>query len=121
MKNLNTQEKKLFSRIAIILAGLVVISLIYKGIGTIVRDFNNEKERDRKELIHKYELKIDSINTVNYMLAIEADSLEKQIVLEQGKKTTIYIETIKKEKEIKDASAAQHAKAIDTLTGQPAY
>jgi hypothetical protein len=84
----------------------------------VIKNFKDGKENDRKELIHKYESRIDSINTVNYMLAIQTDSLEKQIIIEQSKKTTIYIETVKKNKEIKDATAVQHAQAIDTLTGQ---
>lgn len=117
--NLSVQEKKLFSRVAIILTGLMIVAFSYWGITSVIKNIKDGNEKDRKELIHKYESRIDSVNTVNYILAIQADSLEKQIAIEQGKKHTVYVETIKKDKEIKDATAAQHAQAIDTLTGQP--
>lgn len=117
--NLSAQEKKLFSRIGIILGGLAIVAFSYWGFMTIIKDFRNDKENEKKELVRKYESKIDSINTVNYMLALQADSLKKQVAIEQGKKRTVYIETVRKEKEIKDATAAEHALAIDTLTGQP--
>lgn len=118
MRNLNAQEKKLFFKIAIILVGLMIVAFSYWGLISMINKYRVKQEKARIELTHKYESRIDSLNTVNYMLAIQTDSLEKEIKLVQGKKEIIYIETIKKDKEIKDASAVEHAKAIDTLTGQ---
>ena len=116
--NLTSQDKKWFSRIAIILAGILIVAASYKGVISAINTYKEGKEVERKELIHKYESKIDSIKAVNYMLAMQADSLQKQITVEQGKKEIVYIETTQKEKEIKDATASQHALAIDSLTGQ---
>lgn len=118
MMNLNNQEKKLFFKICLILIGAGIIISSYLGISTIIKRFVEKNEDVKKELIHKFESRIDSINVVNYMLMKQADSLEAQIKLAQKSKEIVYIETIKKEKEIKNATATEHAKAIDSLTNQ---
>ena len=84
----------------------------------MINKYKSVKEKERQELIHTYESRIDSAKIVNSTLMIQVDSLEKQVAAIQKTKQIVIVETIKKDKEIKDASAVNHAKAIDTLTGQ---
>jgi len=116
--NLNNQEKRLFSKIGMVLGGIILIATFYwVAIGWI----NGYRENDIKEhatIAAKYEAKVDSINIVNTILLSQVDSLEKEIKEVKSIKEIVYIETIKKENVIKDASAADHAKAIDSLTEQ---
>lgn len=118
MRNLSTQEKKLISRIILIAVSILFIIFSYRGVNAIITDLKIRQEKQKIELIQKYTARIDSVNIVNNILTAQVDSLEKQIIVAQGKKEIIYIEAIKKDKEIKDAFAAEHAKAIDTLTAQ---
>ena len=116
--NLSDREKRLFSKVAIILVGLSIIAFSYWGLIAIIKKYNSNKEHQRQELIHTYESKMDSIKIINSVLIAQVDSLEQQVATIQGTKKIVIVETIKKDKEIKDASAVTHARAIDTLTGQ---
>jgi len=118
MMNLSEQKKKLFSKIALILGSLVIIAISYWGLTSVINDYKADNALKKKKLIEMYESKIDSIRIVSGILTQQVDSLEKEIAVIQGQKIYVYVDKTKTDKIIKDASASEHAQAIDSLTKQ---
>jgi len=116
--NLSNQEKKLFFRVGIAITSLIVVAAFYWMAIKWVNDYKHSNIVEHQMIAAKYEAKVDSINIVNTILLSQVDSLEKEIKEVKGTKEIVYIETTKKDNIIKDASAADHAKAIDSLTEQ---
>lgn len=116
--NLNDQERRLFSKIAIILGIILLIAMSYWGSVSLINGYNAHIAAEKAALIEMYESRVDSIRIVNSMLTFQVDSLDKQIAITKGQKVFVYIDKTKTDKIIKDASASDHAKAIDSLTKQ---
>jgi hypothetical protein len=116
--NLSDREKRLFSNILIVLGAIVIFGASFLGVSDLIFVYQSKQEVNRKALIAQYESKIDSIRIVNNMLTYQVDSLDKAIAVTKGKKVYVYIDKTKTDKIIKDASAAEHALAIDSLTKQ---
>lgn len=115
MKNLNDQEKRLYSSIAIAIAAIILSALIYWGGFSVVRYFENKIIKARYEVVHEYELKIDSLRKENNGLVKEINKLDAEVDSLEARKNIIIINNGKKINTINDASAADHAKWLDTI------
>lgn len=115
MMNLNAQEKKLFSRLAAVIGAIAIIGLSYWGISSLSSYWRNKYIRERQELIEKYELKIDSINKENAILVEKIEQLDREVDSLEKVKSKIYWKYAEEIKAINDASAANHAKWLDSV------
>lgn len=68
MMNLSAQEKKLYSKIGIVVGGLIVIAILFSGINNVIHNYQNKKIEEKQELIRQYQSKIDSVKVVNIQL-----------------------------------------------------
>jgi len=116
--SLSDQEKKLFSKVAIILGSILIVAISYWGVSSLFNEYKLDRDSKRKKLIEMYESRIDSIRIVNDMLTYQIDSLDNQTAIIKEKKIYIIVDKTKTDKIIKDASASEHATALDSLTKQ---
>lgn len=115
MKNLNSQEKKSLFRLGLVFAGIVLLGLLYWGINGIYNYQANKFINEKKALIETYQLKIDSINLVNTKLVETIQVLDREVDSLKDSKIIIYKEYDKKVDVINDASAADHAKWMESV------
>lgn len=66
-------------------------------------------------MIEKYELKIDSINKENTILVEKIEQLDREVDSLEKVKSKIYWKYAEEIKAINDASAANHAKWLDSV------
>lgn len=115
MKNLSVQEKRLFSKIGIGLASLLLLGLLYIGIITLVTNWDKRYIEKEQQMIEQYNHKIDSISQVNNVLNYQVYIAEKNIDSLKKLDRNIIIKYEKKINAISDASASDHAQWMDSV------
>lgn len=113
--NLSNQEKKLFSKIAMVIGGILIIVFGYWGITSIVQYYQDKKIQERLELVREYKATADSIKLVNINLELEREVLNRQIDSLETAKNKIYYKYGKEIITIYDASSIDHAKWLDSV------
>jgi len=113
--NLNDQERRLFSSVMIALAALALAALLYWGGFSVVKYFENKATKEKYEIVHKYELIVDSLHKENAVLKKEITKLDFEVDSLESKKNIIIVNYGKKVNIINDASANDHAKWLDSI------
>lgn len=113
--NLSTQEKKLFFNVAVIIIAIIFIGFSYWGISSLTQYWRDSSIRHDQEIIKQYEAKIDSINNENTKLITTIKTLDHKVDSLKNLKSIIYWKHAQEINSINDASAANHAKWLDTV------
>ena len=113
--NLSNQEKKLFSRIALVIGGILIIAFGYWGIKSIIQHYQDKRIQERLELVKEYKATVDSIKLVNINLELEREALKRQVDSLEIVKNKIYWKYGKEIITIYDASSVDHAKWLDSV------
>ena len=113
--NLSPVEKKLYSRIAIILGIIVILGGIYYGLSRISSYYENIGIEKKKVLIEQYEAKVDSFNEANKTLVLDIKELNIKIDSLRKIKTQIIINNEKKVNAVYSASISDNAKWLDSI------
>ena len=113
--NLNPVEKKLYSRVAIILGIIVILGVIYFGLSRVSQFYENRGIEKNKILIEKYEARVDSFNVVNKILILDIKSLNLEIDSLHKIKHQIIINNEKKVNAVYSASISDNAKWLDSI------
>jgi hypothetical protein len=112
---LGDQEKKLYSRVGIILGGILLIGLLWLGISRISIYYTNRNEAKVNAIIEKYEAKVDSLNKANTYYMNNIKILENKIDSMGNVKVQIINHYDKKINAIYNAGAVDHVMWLDSV------
>lgn len=115
MRNLKPQEKKLFSRLAIVFGIIIILGTLHFVGSWFYKHQMKKFLKEKNELIELYESKIDSLNTANKILLLKVDKLDGEVDSLQKVKTQIYEQNNEEINVIYDASSADHAKWMESI------
>jgi len=112
---LSDQEKKLYSKVGIILASILIVAFLWLGISTISIYYTKKSEAKIDAIIEKYELKVDSLNKENTYFMNNIKRLEIQVDSMEHVKEKIINHYDKKINTIYNAGAIDHAMWMDSV------
>ena len=115
MKNLKNPEKKLYFKIIFHTLVCALVIFGYIELFTMIDKSESYYQISRDSMINEYNRKINEKDSINNVLKIKQLSLEKNIDSLEKVKTQIVIEYGKKVKTIYDASAADHARWLESV------
>ena len=115
MKNLKNPEKKLYFKILFHTVVCALVIFGYIEMFTMMDRTESSYQSNRDSIINEYNEKINEIDSINNILKIKQIVLEKNIDSLEEVKTQIVIEYGKKVKTIYDASAADHARWLESV------
>ncbi|MGV8961815.1 MAG: hypothetical protein ACOH2V_00270 [Candidatus Saccharimonadaceae bacterium] len=113
--NLSMQEKKLFSKLGIILGIIIIVALIFMGINKLVHNYQNKRIEEKQELIRQYQSKIDSVKVVNIQLFKDIQIRDQEIDSLYDVKNKIKWKYDKEISIIYDATPVDNAKWMDAI------